>query len=536
MDPLPPEPSPDQTVASRLDAYRRNPVVFIEDLIHQNERGEPFQLLPHQRDVLKAMFPLRPDGQFVYRTVIWSQPKKSGKTILNALVSTWWAYTQESPNEILIVANDLEQAQCRVFSDIVGLVRNNPPLFASAECFAREIHLSNGTRIKAIPSDYSGEAGSNHGLTSWDELWAYTSERSRRLWEELTPVPTRKNSIRFVTTYAGFEGESELLWDLYRKNVGCEEFKGGYGKKLHEKLPVWGHAFTRTVIYWDHVPRCPWQTRDYYQEQRATLRPSNYLRLHQNRWTPPGSEFITGEAWDACVDKDRSPYVLGTDEPIYVGVDASTKHDSSAVVAVTFEEGKLALVCHRIWQPTPEDPLDIEATIEAYLRELCGRFRVEKILCDPYQLHQTITKLESEGLPIEEYPQTQSNQVGMGQGLWELLRGKNLRLYQSEDLRRQALQAVAIESPRGWRIAKDKTSKKIDAIIAMSMACVAAMNCRSGPSEAGSEGVVSPGAAPEMRRGWLRRVSAVSARRRNREEDSRFRDPRGRDPGEPVFK
>ena len=52
-----------------------------------------------------------------------------------------------------------------------------------------------------------------HGLSSWDELWGYTSESSRRLWEALTPVPTRKNSIRFISTYAGFEGESGLLWD-----------------------------------------------------------------------------------------------------------------------------------------------------------------------------------------------------------------------------------------------------------------------------------------------------------------------------------
>jgi hypothetical protein len=34
---------------------------------------------------------------------------------------------------------------------------------------------------------------------------------------------------------------------------------------------------------------------------------------------------------------------------------------------------------------------------------------------------------------------------------------------------------VAIENPRGWRIAKEKASKKIDAIVALAMACCAAM-------------------------------------------------------------
>jgi phage terminase large subunit-like protein len=34
---------------------------------------------------------------------------------------------------------------------------------------------------------------------------------------------------------------------------------------------------------------------------------------------------------------------------------------------------------------------------------------------------------------------------------------------------------VAVESPRGWRIAKEKASKKIDSIVALAMACVAAV-------------------------------------------------------------
>ena len=42
-------------------------------------------------------------------------------------------------------------------------------------------------------------------------------------------------------------------------------------------------------------------------------------------------------------------------------------------------------------------------------------------------------------------------------------------------MRQQALSTVAVENPRGWRIAKEKASKKIDAIVALSMACVAAM-------------------------------------------------------------
>jgi len=79
------------------------------------------------------------------------------------------------------------------------------------------------------------------------------------------------------------------------------------------------------------------------------------------------------------------------------------------------------------------------------------------------------------GLPIREFPQTTGNCTIIDQTLFELLTGLNLILYPSDDLRQQALSTVAVENPRGWRIAKEKTSRKIDAIVALSMACVAAM-------------------------------------------------------------
>ena len=84
--------------------------------------------------------------------------------------------------------------------------------------------------------------------------------------------------------------------------------------------------------------------------------------------------------------------------------------------------------------------------------------------------------LKAAGLRIDELPQTSPNTTRMGQALFDLLRGRNLTVYVADDLREQALNTVAVESPRGWRLAKDKTSKKIDAIVALAMACVAAMD------------------------------------------------------------
>jgi phage terminase large subunit-like protein len=186
-------------------------VAFIDERLQKTELGQPFRFMDHQRAILREAFTFDADGWLRYDTIVYSCPKKSGKTTINAAVTLWWALTQEAPNEILVIANDLEQAQGRVFKAMQGLLTCNPDLDPGAEATSNAIRLSNGTVISAIASEYAGAAGSNHGLTSWDELWGYTAERSQRLYEELTPVPTRQNSFRLITTYAGWENESLLL-------------------------------------------------------------------------------------------------------------------------------------------------------------------------------------------------------------------------------------------------------------------------------------------------------------------------------------
>jgi phage terminase large subunit-like protein len=461
-----------------LARYATDSVAFTDDLIRVNELGQPFRLTDYQRELDRAAFVFNAEGRLGWDTLLDARLKKTAKTLDNARRLVWWGFTQEAPNEILILANDQEQAQSRVFATAARLIRNNPVLAASAVTLdSRRIVLSNGTEIKALASEYAGAAGSNHGLTSWDELWAYTSEGSRRLWEELTPVPTRRNSIRLITTYAGWEGESKLLWELYTQGVGPEEHPAGQAVRIHPTWPLYLNREARLLCLWDHEPRMPWQTPAYYAAQRRTLRAGTYLRLHENRWTTAETTFITPELWDACVDPTLRPLVVRRPgQRVYIGVDASTKQDSSGVVSVYWDGDRLVLAGHRIWQPSPTAPLDLEATIESDLREWCARFDVARILCDPYQLHRSITTLAAAGLPIEEFPQTTGNTTRMGQVLFELLNGRNVALYPTADLRAQALATVAVESSRGWRITKDKASKKIDAIVALSLAAVAAID------------------------------------------------------------
>jgi len=250
--------------------YQHDVCGWIDKHIKRNEKGTPFQLTTHQREILRLAFAFDAEGRLAYDTIIFSCPKKSGKTTINAVISLWWAFTQEPPNEIKVTANDLEQAVGRVFKNMAGLIKHNPDLARRAAVQVKQILIrSSETIIDAIGSDYKGEAGSDHGLTSWDELWGYSSESSRRLYEELTPVPTRTNSIRVISTYAGWENESTLLWDLYKQSVGPEEHPEGQGTRIHPTLPIYAHPTARLFAYWDHTPRMPWQTPPLLRESTS---------------------------------------------------------------------------------------------------------------------------------------------------------------------------------------------------------------------------------------------------------------------------
>jgi phage terminase large subunit-like protein len=115
------------------------------------------------------------------------------------------------------VANDFDQAQGRVFAAITRIIEASPLLRSSAKLPASKIEFtSTGATITALASNYSGAAGANPTITVFDELWGYTSERSRRLWHEMIPVPTRRVSIRLTVSYAGYEANPNCSKDSIR--------------------------------------------------------------------------------------------------------------------------------------------------------------------------------------------------------------------------------------------------------------------------------------------------------------------------------
>ena len=67
------------------------------------------------------------------------------------------------------------------------------------------------------------------------------------------------------------------------------------------------------------------------------------------------------------------------------------------------------------------------------------------------------------------------NLTSASQNLYELIKGGGIAVYPDDDIRLAVQRAIAVEGARGWKIAKEKTSHKIDIVVALAMAAIAAV-------------------------------------------------------------
>jgi len=227
----------------------------------------------------------------------------------------------------------------------------------------------------------------------------------------------------------------------------------------------------------------PWQTPEWMEQMRQTLRPSAFLRQMLNQFTSGESEFIDLEWWDQCVVPEATPVLADPSLPVFFGVDASTKKDSTGIVGCTyhFELKKVVLVTHKVFSPTPQDPLDFETTIESALLDYRKRFRMLRVLYDPWQMVSCAQRCTKKNLPMMEFPQSLPNLTEASQTLYDLIKGRNLLTYPDAQLRLAISHAVAKEGSRGWRIGKEKQSHRIDLVVALGMAAYAAMRAGYTP-------------------------------------------------------
>lgn len=488
----------------------------------------PIQLEPVQVVILRCMFDLSwaaaqgvPSGfqRFLYSTV-----KKSGKTSIAALVARWIVERWPGMNEVYTVANDLDQSRGLVYDKVLKSLELDPrydrhkgEIPGEWDVIRRDAtYLPSNSVLKPLSGDYKGQAGMNPTATFWSELWGYTHEGSQRLWDELTPVPTRPRSIRYVETYAGFDGESLLLIEQY--DLGTKPERGARqltrddvpdwpGPEL-DKLPLYVNPSARQFTYWDEgeaARRMPWQTPAYYQSEATGLRPEAYERLHLNKWVSPVNALMPIEWWDACQARPeeltQEEAILNSDTPVIISVDASVSGDCSAATIVSRhprDVEKVLLRRSQVWVPPQNGTINYSHTIEPTLRQwITGHshplaqscmdheyidaigpctpttpLNVMQLTYDMYQLHDMMTRFRNEGLCwVYSFSQGGDRMVA-DHLLYTYIRDRKI-LHVGDPVVREHLgnasAKVARDSNTKMRLVKKAPSSKIDAAVSLSM-------------------------------------------------------------------
>ena len=487
--PLGAQPPPAE-VRIPLDLICSDPIAWIEQHFFIPETRGPIVLARYQKQALSEALDTDADGLFRYSTIVYSDIKKSAKSTIAAAVILWRAFqidASEGWGSIYIIANDLKQADSRVAYYLRRAIMLNPQI--RALCKIRlgsyKVTLPNETFIEAIPIDPTGEAGSNADMVVFSELWGAHSKAQGQMWTEATLPPGKfGRSFRWVETYAGMTGGAPLLEQLYDQGVA-------HGRRLDADLEIYDNPAARLFCMWNTKPRLPWQTDAYYDQERAALLPSEFERVHRNKWSDGSAEsFLPSMAlWDAC--REELP-PLGPHEPCVLALDGSESNDAFPLIIVSphpTDGARLAVRYVNIFTPTPGVVLD-DSEIETEIRRLVSTYAIREVTYDRALIGQLMRRLmtQAEGGPppigdeefCRPFNQGQERLVA-DKGLLDLVSSRRLAHDGDPVLRAHVANANKKPDAGGHiRIVKRTYSLKIDGCVDLSMACARASELFGG--------------------------------------------------------
>lgn len=397
----------------------------------------------------------------MYNTVVWASIKKSLKSCIAAALALYHAYARDW-STIYVIANDLKQADSRVAYYIRRCIELNPKMKAECKINRYLVELPNHSKIEAIPIDPTGEAGSNADFLIFSELWGWKHESAQRMWTEMTLSPMKfGKSQRWVETYAGFDGESPILEQLFETVVKPE-------RCIDANVEL--YARDSILALWNTRPQHEWQTPEYYASEALILTASEFDRVHRNQWATAISRFVPVEWWDACKVALPTFHRLS---PMVIAADAAVSSDLFAVVAVSRVDGITYVRYVNTWAAPEGGKIDYELP-RAEIERLVSEYNVECVCYDPYQLEYFAGLMTQQSHVFMDEFKQQGERLKADKSLYDAIRERTVAHGGESTLREHVQNARAKISPEDnqLRIVKpqNQTTRKIDALVALSMA------------------------------------------------------------------
>ena len=505
-------------------------VRFIEALRHTKGEfhGQPFHLLPWQEKIIRDVFgTVRDDDPTMrqYTTAYIEIPKKNGKSELGAAIAlNMLINDDEWKAEVYSCASDRQQAAI-VFDVAVDMVRQSPALMKRVKIIPstrRMIYQPTGSIYQVLSSEVATKHGLNVSACIFDELH---TQPTRALYDVMTQGSgdARKQPLWFFLTTAGTDRNS-ICWEVHQKALDILE-----GRKNDPRFyPVlfglpdeadWTNEenWYRANPSLDHTITID-KVRDAFRKAQETPADENQFRqLRLNQWVKQSVRWMPMDKWDECggvVD----PYAL-EGRACYAGLDLSSTSDLTALVLVfpPTSEDEPYRVLPFFW--LPEETLSLRVRrdhvpydqwakrgfiqttegnvvhygfIERFICELGERYDIREIAHDRWNATMMVQTLEDDGFTMAPFGQGFKDMSPPTKELMRIVLEHKLCHGGHPVLRWNMDNAYVRTDPAGnLKLDKEKSTEKIDGVVALVMALDRAQRNLNGGSVYDERGLLT---------------------------------------------
>ncbi|WP_100064996.1 terminase large subunit [Miniphocaeibacter massiliensis] len=495
-------------------------VAFIELLKHTKGKwsGKPFKLIDWQEKIIRDLFGVvKKNGYRQFNTAYIEIPKKQGKSELAAAVALLLTCADgEQRAEVYGCAADRQQATI-VFDVAADMVRMSPALSKRVKILAsqkRIIYLPTNSFYQVLSAEAYSKHGFNiHGVV-FDELH---TQPNRKLFDVMTKGSgdARAQPLYFLITTAGTDTQS-ICYETHQKALDIIEGRKTdstfypviYGAKEDEDWgdsKVWKKANPSLGIT---VPME--KVEDAYNSAKQNPAEENSFRqLRLNQWVKQSIRWMPMDKWDECAFKFKPEELKG--RVCYGGLDLASTTDITAFVLVfppLDEEDKYYILSY-FW--LPEDNLELRVSrdqvnydlwkkqghllttegnvvhygfIEKFIEDLGKIYNIREIAFDRWGAVQMVQNLEGMGFTVVPFGQGFKDMSPPTKELMKLTLEKKIA-HGGQPVLRWMMDNIFIRTDPAGNIKpdKEKSTEKIDGVVATVMALDRAIRCGNNNEE-----------------------------------------------------
>ena len=495
-------------------------VAFIESLCHTKGTwaGKHFELIDWQEQIIRDIFGiLKPNGYRQFNTAYVEIPKKQGKSELAAAVALLLTCGDgEERAEVYGCAADRNQAKI-VFDVAVDMVKFCPALSRRVKILESQkklIYKPTNSSYQVLSADVANKHGFNtHGVI-FDELH---TQPNRKLYDVMTQGSgdARMQPLYFLITTAGNDTNS-ICYEIHQKAKDIEKgnkidptfYSVIYGADESEDWTdpkVWRKANPSLgiTVAEEKVRAACESAKQNPGEENA------FRQLRLNQWVKQSVRWMPMDKWDLCAGKIREEELEG--RVCYGGLDLSSTTDITAfsLVFPPRDEEEEYIILPYFW--IPEDTLDLRVKrdhvpydvwqrqgylqttegnvvhygyIEKFIEELGKKFNIREIAFDRWGAVQMVQNLENMGFTVVPFGQGFKDMSPPTKELMKLTLEKKL-VHGGHPILRWNMDNVFIKTDPAGNIKadKEKSTEKIDGVVATIMALDRAIRCGSTLSE-----------------------------------------------------